>query len=309
MWSAEAPSNIALIKYMGKHDSNIPYNKSLSYTIDRFNSRVEMDIIDDTSDKFEVLERVGYLNLSIPESGKEKFLRHLAYLKQLFNCKENFLVKSANNYPNDTGIASSASSFAALTMCAVKAICEIQKVAMPDMLTISQMSRVGSGSSCRSFFRPWAMWDGDGASKIDFPYTDLRHRLALIDTAPKKIPSTVAHNEVLSSLLFDGRPERANRRFDELTKAMEAMDWHKIFVICWQEFFDMHALFYTSQNPFGYLLPDTLDILAKVDTFWKKHNDGPVVTIDAGPNIHFLWRSDQDELLSEFYDNSEFVLV
>lgn len=309
MWSAEAPSNIALIKYMGKHDKNVPFNKSLSYTIDRFNSRVEMEIIDSDKDKFEPLDNVGYLKLEIPEAGMQRFINHLIFLKREFNCRTNFLIRSGNNFPNDTGIASSASSFAALTMCAVKAICEIQHIDLPDIYQITNLSRMGSGSSCRSFFSPWAVGEEEGAFAIDLPYKNLHHRLALIESAPKKVSSSQAHNEVLTSLLFDGRPERALRRFNELVAAMQAMDWHKIFVISWQEFQDMHALFNTSRNPFGYMTSATLEILAKVMAFWDLHKDGPVVTVDAGPNIHFLWRDDQSDLLEEFYDNCEFVLM
>ena len=309
MWFAEAPSNIALIKYMGKHGVNLPCNKSLSYTIDRFTSRVELEIIDGKDDKFAPLEMVGHLGLNISEFGVQKFLKHLAYLKLVFGCGYKFLVKSANNFPNDTGIASSASSFAALTMCAIQAFCDIQKTDMPSASEMSKLSREGSGSSCRSFFRPWAVWDNDRAYAIDLPMSNLKHRLALIDSSPKKVSSSAAHAEVRSSLLFNGRAERAERRFSDLVKAIEEQDWHKMFVISWQEFFDMHAMFYTSRSPFWYMTPETMNILQKVQQYWDEHKDGPVVTVDAGPNIHFLWRQDQDDMLDDFFENCEFVLM
>ena len=309
MWSAEAPANIALIKCIGRYALNIPCNKSLSFTIDRFKSRVELEIIDSDHDEFEPLESLGYLSLNMPESGIQKFLNHLSFLKKTFNCKACFLVKSANNFPNDTGITSSASSFAALTLCAVQAFCEIQQSNMPSISDISKLSRIGSGSSCRSFFKPWAVWAGEGAQNINFPYQNLRYRLALLETTPKKVSSSTAQVEALTSLLFNGRPERATQRFKEFVAAMHEQDWHKAYITAWQEFCDMHALFATACSPFWYITSDTLEILNKIHDFWIQHKDGPIVTIGAGPNIHFLWREDQEDLLDEFYGECEFVLM
>ena len=44
-WYASAPSNIALIKYMGKTDynGNKPTNSSLSYTLTHLNTHVEIE--------------------------------------------------------------------------------------------------------------------------------------------------------------------------------------------------------------------------------------------------------------------------
>ena len=61
MWFAEAPSNIALIKYMGKDTGNIPSNSSLSFTLDKLISRVEISEIDGNEDKFQTLDMVGFL--------------------------------------------------------------------------------------------------------------------------------------------------------------------------------------------------------------------------------------------------------
>ena len=43
-WVASAPSNIALIKYMGKTDEqdNRPTNRSLSYTLNHLRTTVEL---------------------------------------------------------------------------------------------------------------------------------------------------------------------------------------------------------------------------------------------------------------------------
>jgi len=46
-WFAQAPANIALIKYMGKKDpqKNLPGNPSLSYSLDNLLSNVMLEDI------------------------------------------------------------------------------------------------------------------------------------------------------------------------------------------------------------------------------------------------------------------------
>lgn len=300
MWFAEAPSNIALVKYMGKKGNNIPCNTSLSFTLDKLMSRVEMYEIDDEEDKFEPLEMVGFLRLDISRIAIERFKNHLKFLKNFFECNKNFLIKSGNNFPNDVGIASSASSFAALTKCVVNSMIDLKKIPPLSTQEMSKLSRIGSGSSCRSFFSPWAIWENEYAEQIDLPYNDLIHKLCLIDTSRKKISSGDAHIAVSSSLLFSDRPRRANLRVKQLIEASLSKDWEKMFEIVWADFYDMHAMFETCDKPFGYITPETLRILSLTRNVWEEYKDGPIVTVDAGPNVHLLWRRGQEDLISEF---------
>lgn len=62
----------------------------------------------------------------------------------------------------------------------------------------------------------------------------------------------------------------------------------------------MHALFETSKPAFGYLKPKSLEVLGLVARLWEDQKDGPLVTLDAGPNIHFLWRVDQKNQVDQF---------
>jgi diphosphomevalonate decarboxylase len=291
VWSSEAPSNIALIKYMGKREGNIPCNISLSHTLNKFTTRVSLEIC---SGKDDFSNEIG-----LPQKSVDRFLEHLKRIKYRYNYGGFFLVKSFSNFPHSAGIASSSSSFAALTMCSLAAICEIKGVNLPSPEEMSRLSREASGASCRSFFSPWSVWNGDGARKIDVKIGELNHDLALVDSRPKQISSGEAHRLVTSSPLFEGRSTRAEKRFGDLINSLNNNKWSDVRQICWEEFRDMHALFETSSPSFGYIQPKTTMILDMVEGFWRVRGDGPVVTIDAGPNVHFLWRKDQNELRTE----------
>ena len=58
MIEVSAPSNIALIKYMGKQNSssNVPTNASLSYTLENLRTTVRMDAISGDKDQWAPLE-------------------------------------------------------------------------------------------------------------------------------------------------------------------------------------------------------------------------------------------------------------
>ena len=70
---------------------------------------------------------------------------------------------------------------------------------------------------------------------IDLPISNLKHRLALIDSSPKKVSSSAAHAEVRSSLPFNGLAGRAEKRFTDLVKAIEEQYRHKMILRFFQK--------------------------------------------------------------------------
>ena len=297
-WFAQAPANIALIKYMGKKgdDQNTPDNSSLSYTLNNLLSSVTLETITGLKDIWEPLLAPGTrpFKLSIPS--QERFLKHLKMLKDYYNYSGAFLVRSSNNFPTGSGLASSASSFAALSLCAIRALSELQQVPKPDVQTQAQLSRLGSGSSCRSFFSPWALWQEGLVKAIELPYKKLVHQVVIISHAEKHVSSSEAHRRVRTSPLYADRAQRAEDNLQSLLKAFEGQNWPFIKNICWQEFYDMHRLFETCDQPFSYMTDKTQALLSLMEDVWQNEQDGPIVTMDAGPNVHLLYREDQYEL-------------
>jgi len=300
-WFAKAPANIALIKYMGKKNNltNYPMNASLSYTLVHLQSHVRLEKREGLEDIWEPLLAPDLIQPKLSLSAITRFLKHLGFIKQKFDYKGAFKVQSANNFPHGTGLASSASSFAALTQCAALACAELTHTSLPSVSSISQWSRHGSGSSCRSFFSPWALWETETASPIVLPFHDLHHQVILINTDEKKISSSEAHRLIQTSPNYIQRPQRANDHLSALLKALQHNQWEDAYHICWQEFQDMHALFHTSQPAFSYITDQAQQALELIRLHWKQNGDGPIVTMDAGPNIHLLYRSNQTNLAKQ----------
>tara|TARA_Y100000588_G_scaffold368837_1_gene437226 strand:+ start:131 stop:1078 length:948 start_codon:yes stop_codon:yes gene_type:complete len=301
-WFAQAPSNIALIKYMGKRESggNLPINSSLSYTLNNLLSSVALETQPGKKDFWEPLVIPGAMKFVLSKPAQQRYLNHLQFLKQHFGYSGALLVRSCNNFPHSSGLASSASSFAALTKCAVSALSELTNKPVPSIEEQSKLSRVGSGSSCRSFFSPWAFWQGETAENIDLPYQELIHQVIIISHEEKEVPSGEAHMRIRESTLYPTRAQRAEENLKSLLSAFENQDWKSAYQVCWREFQDIHQLFESAHPPFSYRTQQVQEVLTHLQDLWQRENDGPIVTMDAGPNIHLLYRNDQAQLAQDF---------
>ncbi|MEE3003250.1 MAG: diphosphomevalonate decarboxylase [Pseudomonadota bacterium] len=294
-WFAEAPANIALVKYMGKLPGNLAVNPSLSYSSSAFKTEVSLRR---TTKSYDFMEFDNKETLLDAKESK-RFLDHLKYIKCFFGYDGFFSVISKNNFPPSCGLASSASSFAALTLAASKAITEIKKISEPSMSELASLSRNGSGSSCRSFFSPWSIWEGEQVKPLKLDNLDIDHYVVVVTSAKKLVSSSEAHLRVRSSSLFAGRVDRAKSRLELLVSALGDNRWRDCYNLVWADFWDMHAMFETSTPGFGYMTADTMTVLSYIRNYWHVNNDGPLITLDAGPNIHLLFRQNQIEIKRE----------
>jgi diphosphomevalonate decarboxylase len=304
MWQSKKPSNIALIKYMGKSDvhKNKPSNASLSWTIPYLTTEVELRQ-DNESGKDQWQLMTTDFPFKMSAVGRQKYLNHLQRVKDYYDVKSHFVVSSGNNFPADCGIASSASSFAALTDAAIQACVDLSQATLPSPQEQAQISALGSGSSCRSFLQGWVHWDGEQIQSVDTQWSSLLHMVVILGAGTKTVSSSEAHQWVTSSLLYQDRAPRAEQRLQYFLDSLKTRDWGHMYEIAWAEFWDMHALFETSTPSFGYFLPDTMQVLSELRRYWQQKGDGPLVTMDAGPNVHLLWREDQRNQALQFYQD------
>jgi diphosphomevalonate decarboxylase len=117
--TAIAHPNIALIKYWGNKDQKlrIPVNGSISFNLDSLFTKTT--VVFDPS--FET-DRLSINNQEIIGSGLDRVVSFLNIVRGLAGKKLPARVNSDNNFPIGTGIASSASAFAALSLSASKAL-------------------------------------------------------------------------------------------------------------------------------------------------------------------------------------------
>jgi diphosphomevalonate decarboxylase len=143
------------------------------------------------------------------------------------------------------------------------------------------------------------LWHSEGAEAIQIPYKNLKHQVLLCDESVKAVSSSEAHQRVLTSDLFKGRVERAEERLQKLINAMRSQNWKLSYELCWNEFWDMHLLFHTSSPSFMYMNAGTMKALVTLHKNWSEKGDGPLITMDAGSNVHLLFKEDQGQIYDE----------
>ena len=112
----QTPSNIALVKYWGKSNPQIPKNASISFTLKNCHTFTTIDF----SKKETTAEAVFELFFEGKE--KEEFKPKIAaFFKTLkiypYILEYKMSINSENSFPHSSGIASSASGLSAIAMC------------------------------------------------------------------------------------------------------------------------------------------------------------------------------------------------
>lgn len=311
-----APSNIAIVKYMGKRDftKNLPANSSLSMTLSELCTYVEIRQAEgQTPSSTFVAEKPDGSKGEVPtlnDRGREKFLRHfercrarareILFAHDLAVSESRLgsaaVIRTTNTFPLEAGIASSASSFSALTLGALYYFSGDRdsfksRYAEKRELrrSLAQISREGSGSSCRSFEGPFVAWTLDEATRVESLLPPLSDLVVVVSGERKSVGSSDAHRRVETSPHWKGRVERAEMRFRVLTLALGSGVFSKVAEIAEADFQDMHQLFETSEPSFSYFASGTDEVLEFLTKCCNQDSVLPfAVTMDAGPNVHIL---------------------
>lgn len=299
---AMANPNIAFIKYWGNRNDalRLPANGSISMNLDGLETR--------TAVIFDPLFPADSVEINGKTAGvaaHARVCKMLDEVRTLAGIHHFARVKSENNFPSGTGIASSASAFAALALAATKAAgldpsaSSDHSGVLPgggcfDLAALSRLARRGSGSACRSIpggFVEWTAGTGDADSyavSIAPPeHWDLTDCIAIISTDQKSTSSTEGHALASTSVLQSARVNDAPRRLDICKQAILNRDFAGFAIIVEEDSNLMHAVMMTSRPPLFYWQPATLVVMHSVQAARVKGL--PVCyTIDAGPNVHVL---------------------
>jgi diphosphomevalonate decarboxylase len=291
--TAIAHPNIALIKYWGNKDQKlrIPVNGSISFNLDSLFTKTT--VVFDPS--FET-DRLSINNQEIIGSGLDRVVSFLNIVRGLAGKKLPARVNSDNNFPIGTGIASSASAFAALSLSASKALG--LNLSEQDL---SRLARRGSGSACRSVPEGFVEWfpgmtdqDSFAASIAQSDHWDLVDIIAVVAQDHKKVGSTTGHKLADTSPLQNARILDSTRRLNIARTAIMNRDFQSLAKIVEQDSNIMHAVMMTSTPALFYWESISITIMKSVQD-WRTSGIPVCYTLDAGPNVHIITTGDFSE--------------
>ena len=303
-----APSNIALVKYWGKKANQIPANPSISFTLNNCKTITKLSFekknnSDDFSFDllFEGLPKEDFK----PKIQKffERIDKYCPYLKQF-----HFTIDTQNTFPHSSGIASSASGMAALSMNIMaleQALCRNIGAEINDdyfYKKASFLARLGSGSACRSIKGKIVCWGNHAEisgssdlfgvafpSKIHEIFNNYQDTILLVDKGEKQVSSTVGHDLMHNHPFAERRFEQAHDNLSKIKNVLENGNLEQFIAIVESEALTLHAMMMTSMPYFILMKPNTLEIINKI---WKFRNETKIpvcFTLDAGANVHVLY--------------------
>jgi len=299
-----SPSNIALIKYWGKHPVQLPANPSVSFTLDKCKTetRLKAEKTSGTLDYFDIEVVVdGKAN----EDFKPKIIHFFKRIEPYFNFLKDyrFKIETSNTFPHSSGIASSASGFSALAACLIKTE---QKLAGDEshklnLNKVSFISRLGSGSAARSVQGPLMVWgkhndicgsQDEIAIKYDHihpVFHDYQDVILLVDKGQKKVSSTVGHGLMNNHPFANARFKQAHDNMSALLIALSEGNLDDFIKITENEALSLHAMMMSSNPYFILMKPNTLHIIEHLWDFREKTGIPVSFTLDAGANVHVLF--------------------
>ena len=148
-----SPSNIAIVKYWGKHGNQLPNNPSISFTLN--NCYTETKVTYSKNENPNGIEMDFYFEGKENQAFKAKIEKFIQENKEHFTFLDglHLNIESYNSFPHSSGIASSASSMSALILCLLGI-----KDKEINLQEASFLSRLASGSAARSVYPTMTLW-------------------------------------------------------------------------------------------------------------------------------------------------------
>ncbi len=320
----KTPSNIALVKYWGKREPQLPENPSISFTLDACFTLTTIDfcrhaeLVSASHD--EKLKEVRF-DIYFEGEKKDDFKPKIAtFFKRIqkyapFISDYNFIINSRNSFPHSSGIASSASGMSALALC----IMSLEKQINPTITDAyfnkkaSFLARLGSGSASRSIEGPIVVWGEnevvDGSSDlfgVQFPnevhenFKNYHDTILLVDKGEKQVSSTLGHNLMHKHPFAQNRFAQAHENLAKLNAVLQNGDYKSFINIVESEALTLHAMMLTSNPYFILMKPNTLEIINRIWNFRAKTNSNICFTLDAGANVHILFPEKEKETVNNF---------
>ncbi len=315
----KSPSNIALVKYWGKRENQIPANPSLSFTLD--------SCVTTTTISYTKLDGAGEnFSFDFRFEGKPKY-DFEPKIKLFFSRIEKYIpflkhyhleIETSNSFPHSSGIASSASGLAALSLC----LMAMEQEFYPDMDSeyftkkASFLARLGSGSACRSIqggVMHWGYHEGTPGSsdlyaiKYPFPIHDVfkeyQDTILLVDKGQKQVSSSMGHDLMKNHPFATRRFLQAHENITRLKAVFDDGNLDKFIEILESEALALHAMMMTAQPYFILMQPNTLEIISRIWAFRKTTGTPICFTLDAGANVHLLYPKKDQKAVLQFITN------
>jgi diphosphomevalonate decarboxylase len=294
----QSPSNIALIKYWGKHGNQLPNNPSISFSLS--NSKTITSIEYKKAEANIEFYFEDKRNLDF-EKRIKTFLNNNKDILAFIN-DYSLKISSKNTFPHSAGIASSASAFSALSACLISIKQDLGYKVDNFEKEVSTLARLGSGSASRSVYEGVVLWGKtdlikNSSNEYAIPINDNIHDIyknyhddiLIVEEETKSVSSSAGHKLMDTNPYRTEKYNQSNINLKNILSALKTGDLDLFINIVENEALALHAMMMISEPSFILMKPKTLEIINAVRNFRQETKIPLCFTLDAGPNVHLLY--------------------
>ena len=298
-----SPINLALIKYWGKlnNELNLPLTPSVSITSKNLGTTTQCFI----SQKDEL-----WLNEMRIDKRSNFYKRTFDFVdlfrnylglnnKKIKNIK--IRIETNNNFPTSSGMASSASGFCTLTYTLIDLFG--LNLSIEEIATIT---RIGSGSSCRSVFgnkSKFVKWINDSVEECNFNKNfsnNIECIVLLLSKNEKKVSSREAMKITLEkSVEYQSWLKQTEKDFENIFKTDNFDDFG---IIVENNSLSMHKAIQSAR--IDYFNNRTKQVIEFIKQLREKYKIPVYLSIDAGANVFLLFeKRNKKKIIDSLLDN------
>ncbi len=281
-----------LVKYHGLRDPvrRIPFHDSISVCTGPISTTTTVAVLDSEEPCTAVVD-------GEPLTGRalERVLAVVDAVREQSGDDRPFRMESRSDFPQQVGLGSSSSGFAALAVAAAQAYNWDTTAER-----LSQVARLGAGSAARAVTGGVSEWLVEGersfsrcmAGPDDFP--DWRIVVPLVEHA---VHTEGVHAEVSESPLFQGRLDYMPAALDAMRSAVEARDVSTMGAIAERDTLNLHAVTMTGSAGRVTWRPATVAVM---ETVRRLREDGVPVhfSIDTGATAYLNTTTDHEDTVA-----------
>lgn len=242
-----------LVKYHGLRDPvrRIPFHNSISLCTGPISTVTTVALADKVSASVD--------GVSLQGRGLERVCAVMDAVREAAGSEEGFRVDSRNDFPQQVGLGSSASGFAALAVAGAAAFGLDESPAF-----LSQVARIGAGSASRAVTGGVSEWKVEGEkswSECLAKPEQLGDWKVVVPLVQHPVYTENVHAEVVESPLFGGRLSYMEGALAKARAAVSSGDLEALWAIAEMDTLNLHAVTMTGSRAHVTWKPATLDVM------------------------------------------------
>ncbi|MGB1697596.1 MAG: diphosphomevalonate/mevalonate 3,5-bisphosphate decarboxylase family protein [Thermoplasmatota archaeon] len=254
--SARAFPIQGLVKYHGLRDPvrRIPFHNSISLCTGPISTFTTVEPAADVAASVD--------GVPVQGRGLERICAVMDAIREAAGSEEGFRVESRNDFPQQVGLGSSASGFAALAVAGAAAFGLNESPAF-----LSQVARIGAGSASRAVTGGVSEWKVEGEkswSECLATPAQLGDWKVVVPLVQHPVYTENVHAEVVESPLFEGRLSYMDGALAKARTAVQSGDLEALWAIAEMDTLNLHAVTMTGSRAHITWKPATVEVMHRV---------------------------------------------